>query len=295
MTGERYGSWLTNATRALLREGVPDARVEAEALLLDCAQLRPAALLLRRDEFLPEPLAAVLQSALQRRLKREPLSQIVGYRDFWSAQFRVSNEVLTPRQETELLVEEALRAFREYRAHTPEDACPLIVDIGTGSGCIALSLALELQQETVEIIGVDRSSAALRVAIENRAILELSVALLEGDLLAPIEKRRQRPAIIVSNPPYITSEELETLEPEVRLHEPLLALDGGADGLRVIERLAQDAKRQLLPGGWLLFEMGWQQREASTQLLKELGFEAVHCVVDFSGHPRVMRGRQPSG
>ena len=285
--------WLQAAEEALHTAGVGEAEEEAKALFFTLSELSHSELILYPERPLGRGALNRLQQGLERRCARIPLSQICGYRDFWSASFLVSDAVLTPRPETERLVEASLKALHASIDGQDLPSPPLIVDVGTGSGCVAISIGLELNAEGVEVelIAIDKSPAALEVARENSARLGLPVTLLEGDLLAPLQGRAAR--LIVSNPPYISPEEIEELEPEVRDHEPRLALDGGAEGMMLIQRLVLEARQHLEPGGWLLFEIGWRQEEAATDSLARAGFQEISCLKDWAGHPRVMRGRQP--
>jgi release factor glutamine methyltransferase len=224
------------------------------------------------------------RALVQRRATlRVPVSQLLGEREFWSLRFKVSSDVLTPRPETETLVEAALAKLpdRDTRAR--------ILDLGTGSGAIALSIASERPQ--AEITATDLSKAALQIAAENADDLQARerIRLLEGDLFEPVESERFD--LIVSNPPYVARDDEATLPPELA-HEPEMALFGGSDGLEVIRRLITEAGDHLSPGGWLLIELAPMQVETVEQILAAAGFEDVERRFDLAKRPRVVGARR---
>ena len=225
-----------------------------------------------------------LKAAVDRRLTREPLQQILGETEFMGLPFIVSNQVLCPRQDTEILVEEVMRYLHDgYR----------ILDLCTGSGCILLSL-LHYSND-IHGIGVDLSENALEVAEKNRLALKLEEKslFLQGDLFAALEKAPEdmrRFEIITSNPPYIPTADIEDLMPEVRDHEPHLALDGEADGLLFYRRIIPEALKFLCGGGMLFFEIGANQAEAVSGLMKDAGYRDVYTLQDLGGHDRVVVG-----
>ncbi|MFM8931613.1 MAG: N5-glutamine methyltransferase family protein, partial [Gemmataceae bacterium] len=191
----------------------------------------------------------------------------------------------TPRRDTELLVDEAIRLAKPLPS-------PLIADIGTGTGCVAVALAHRLPG--ARIVAVDISPEALETARGNAARLGVGerVEYRQGDLLQPLAGLR--PDLIVSNPPYIPTADIAGLEPGVRDHEPALALDGGTDGLRVIERLAAQALPLLAPGGRLLVEIGAGQEDGARGVFRRAGFIVEAVLKDGGGHPRVVRAGRPS-
>ncbi|MBI2872383.1 MAG: peptide chain release factor N(5)-glutamine methyltransferase [Chloroflexi bacterium] len=237
---------LRDAQRSLESVGIPDARIEAEVLLTVTLDLDRAALYACLNVFIaPEKVAAV-HRLLERRLRREPLAHIVGRREFFGLDLEVGPAALVPRQETETLVEEALKAACQRGG-----SCA-IADVGTGCGAIAVALAVHLP--AARLYATDISPEALRLARANclRHGVGERVALLEGDLLAPLPEPVD---LVVANLPYVPTAEIDTLQPEVRLHEPRIALDGGPDGLDVIRRLLCQAPRWLDAGGALLLEI----------------------------------------
>lgn len=181
-------------------------------------------------------------SYLERRKRREPVAYIVGYKEFWSLNIKVTPDVLIPRPETEAVVEKVLASGRRFNK---------ILDLCTGSGCIAAALASELPM--AHFVVSDISKKALDIAQENLAFAQGRVTFIQSHLFENITGRFD---LIVSNPPYVTSQELEKLEPEIKNYEPRLALDGGADGLDFVRKIRQDAPRFLKPDGWLILENG---------------------------------------
>ena len=261
--------------------GVPgpviDARVLVEAA---CGVTRADIVGDPYREIGPEE-AARLDDYLERRIRREPVSHILGRRGFWNIMLGVSPGVLTPRPETEVIVDHALRLFPEGR--------PLrILDLGVGSGAILLAILAE--RPAARGLGVDVSEEALAVARDNAASLGLAgrVALLRGDWTAGLAEADFD--LVVSNPPYIATGVIETLDPEVRVYEPRLALDGGADGLDAYRRLAPEILRVLKPGGRFLVEIGYDQRTAVETLFREAGAVEVETLQDLSTHDRVVAG-----
>ena len=261
--------------------GVPgpviDARVLVEAA---CGVTRADIVGDPYREIGPEE-AARLDDYLERRIRREPVSHILGRRGFWNIMLGVTPGVLTPRPETEVIVDHALRLFPEGR--------PLrILDLGVGSGAILLAILAE--RPAARGLGVDVSEEALAVARENAANLGLAgrVALLRGDWTAGLAEADFD--LVVSNPPYIATGVIETLDPEVRVYEPRLALDGGADGLDAYRRLAPEILRVLKPGGRFLVEIGYDQRAAVETLFREAGAVEVETLQDLSTHDRVVAG-----
>lgn len=256
-------------------------RLEAELLLTALLGCNRATLLAHLDAPLPPMAATIYRSWVQRRAAGEPLPYITGHIEFFGLEFTVTPAVLIPRPETELLVETAL-------AHA--GPAPRIADVGTGSGCIIVTLARHLPQ--ARCYAVDLSAAALEVARLNAARHGVAerIRFLEGDLLAPLPEPVD---LIVSNPPYVAESEWETLPVSVR-REPALALLGGEEGLDAVRRLLAQAPASLRPGGMLLMEIGEQQGAAALALARAT-FPAAECrlLQDLAGKDRVLwvRGR----
>jgi release factor glutamine methyltransferase len=239
-------------------------------------------LYLNFDRVLAGPELETLRGMVRRRGEREPLQHIIGTAAFCGLELAVNRDVLIPRPETELLAEEA----GKFLAALPGESAA-VLDFGTGSGCLALFLAAKCPAARVEALDV--SEAALRVAQENAVRLGLAGRVLFhlGDGFAALPDSR-RFALIVSNPPYIPRAEIETLEPEVRDHDPRLALDGGPDGLDFYRRLGAEAGAYLEAGGGLMLELGHGQAGAVAALLTEQGWTVGRVLKDYSGHERIL-------
>jgi len=277
------GAELARAVARLAAAGVPEPRADAEVLLAHALGTSRAGVVAASRDLLPAPEAGTLEVLLARRVAREPVHYLVGEREFWSLSLAVDPRVLIPRSETELLVETVLRVGGGRRR---------IVDVGTGSGAIALALARECPEAEVWATEVD--PGALAVARANLARHAPRVGLVCGDLLAPL--RRVSIDVVASNPPYVAERDHAGLLPEVRDHEPARALLGGADGLAVLRRLVAGAPEVLVPGGWLIAEMGAGQADAvRSAVVRDGRYEHVRTVEDHAGIERVLvarRGRE---
>lgn len=267
---------------ALLRRLPPpfDPSLEARLLLRRAAGWGEAELWTSIDREIPPAAARRFLRLVARRRSRVPLAYLTGEREFWSMSFRVFPGVLIPRPETELLVETAVR----LSSRGPET----IVEIGTGTGCVAIALARELP--AARVLAVDRSRRALRASRINAARHSAaSVTWLEGSLFAPLAGRVRRGSVdlVVSNPPYVADGEWRRLAPEVRDHEPKLALAGGKDGLGFVRRLAAGSAEFLKPGGRLVFEVGAGRAEAAAAFFGR-GWERPEIERDLAGIPRVV-------
>ncbi len=229
--------------------------------------------------------AAALQGLVARRLRREPISQILGRKGFWSVMLKVTPDVLTPRPETETLVELVLSAIPERRPFS-------LLDLGVGSGAILLAILSE--RPAGRGLGVDFSEEALAVARDNAASLGLSgrVALLRGDWTTGLGEASFD--VVVANPPYVRSGDIASLAPDVREHEPRLALDGGADGLDAYRRLAPEILRVLRPGGLFAVEVGAGQARSVAALFRRAGAAELAGAKDHGRRVRVVSGRRPS-
>ena len=244
---------LHEATEALQAEGIEDAWLEAEVLLRHALHLDRAHLFARLQENLDSGAEASFHTLLTRRLAREPTAYIVGQREFYGLDMETTPAALIPRPETELLVEETLDRARLTDGQARRSDGPLIVDVGTGSGAIAVALAVHLPRAALVAIDISRGALTLAARNARRHGVEGRVSFLQADLMAPVA----RPVdIIVANLPYVRSLDWDALPPEIREHEPRGALDGGPSGLRDIERLLEQAPSRLRPGGSLLVELG---------------------------------------
>ena len=271
--------------KKLEEAGIEEASLDARLLLEYVCHTNRNELLVYGGKNRSEFEAQVYQMAIDRRAARIPLQHITGEQEFMGLRFRVNEHVLIPRQDTEILVEEAMRCLADGMR---------ILDLCTGSGCILLSL-LKYSNEC-EGIGIDISDKALLTARENASALQLDAVFLEGDLFAPLEnyvssKTKDRLFdIVVSNPPYIETEEIKVLMPEVREHEPLLALDGGEDGLSFYRKIIQKAPEYMRKGAHLFLEIGCKQGEAVRTLMQEAGFSQIQILKDYAGLDRVVFG-----
>lgn len=286
------GALIRQGARHLAAAGIEQA--ERETVWLLERALGMTALGLRLNEARPvagEPRCRA-QALLARRAMREPLQYLLGTQEFCGLEFEVNPAVLIPRPETELLVETAERCLGKQAG---VEGRPVIADVGTGSGCIAVALARRLPAAVV--YAVDCSAEALQVAQRNaeRHGVAARVIVLKGDLVAPLETRglAGRLDLVVSNPPYIAERNWEDLQPEVRLFEPRVALAGGEDGLAVYRRLIPAASGLLHVGGWLIVEVGQGQAEAVRRLIDGTGrYGAVEVRPDHAGILRVVFGRR---
>lgn len=280
---------LTEAGKCLSEAGIDGPFLEAETLLGLLLGTNRAGVIARFREKLDEAAVEAFCGLVKRRAAREPLQYITGRQEFFGLDFMVGPAVLIPRPETEYLVQEAI----DFLAHSGGEK-PLAADIGTGSGCIAVSIAAKVSDAIV--YAIDASEAALETARGNAYASGVAgrVKFLEGDLLSPLREEglAGRLDVIASNPPYIPSGEIPGLQPEV-LFEPHSALDGGPDGLDAIRRIIAEAPEYLRQGGLLLVEIGLGQAAAVKSLLnKNSGLVFDKFIIDFSGIERVLRARK---
>lgn len=269
---------ITEGAQLLAQAGVDTPRLDAELLLADLLGVSRSYLYAHPEEEVGERLLPDWQDRLRRRERREPLAYILGRTEFYGLEFTVTRDVLIPRPETEVLVE-AVIAKQPVR----------VADIGTGSGCIAVAVAVHLPQ--AQVWATDLSEAALRIARENaqRHGVAERLHFLQGDLLQPLAGLRLD--VIACNPPYVAESERLRLQPEVREWEPPLALFPGEDPLRFHRRLAAEAHFHLHEGGWLIVEVGLGQAEAVASLLEEAGYHPVQIHCDLLHIGRVVEGR----
>ena len=270
--------------KRLADSGIREADLDAKYLLLEAFEMDLAHFLLREQEQVPSTDGRTREysDAVLARASRVPLQYLTGKQDFMGLTFHVDERVLIPRQDTETLAELVLR-------ENPEENIRLL-DLCTGSGCLAVSLAVLGGYEEVD--AGDISPDALEVAEENGRRLGGNVHFVESDLFSALDPGKAYD-VIVSNPPYIPTEVIEGLEPEVRDYEPRMALDGSGDGLAFYRRLAAESPSHLKPGGRLYLEIGWDQGESVEALLRENGFEDIEVVRDDAGNCRVVRGKRP--
>lgn len=285
-------SLLKKGTTILKDNGLEEAGLDAWLLLEYKTGKNRAYYFAHGDEPVSDETAAEYLELIGRRAGHIPVQQLTHQAFFMGYEFYVNENVLIPRQDTETLVEEGLKCLEDVEK-------PEILDMCTGSGCILISLLLERQD--ARGAGVDVSPEALEVAKENASLLKVEnrADFLESDLFsAPYfcekgGKEGGKYDILISNPPYIATEEIETLMEEVRLHDPRKALDGMEDGLYFYRKITEEAGEYLKPGGWLLYEIGCTQGEAVSEMLRNAGFEKVQVVKDLPGLDRVVMGQKP--
>jgi release factor glutamine methyltransferase len=275
--GKTRDQALRELRRHLAEAGFETAGLDARVLVLSALGISGADLVARPDTLLTTEEAERLADFARRRLAHEPVARIVGEREFWGLPFRLSPEALVPRPDTETVIETALGLIPDRRA-------PLrLIDFGTGSGCILVALLHELPR--ARGLGVDRSPGALRTARDNAAANGVGDRSLfvASDWASAI---RGPVDLVVSNPPYIASPVIPELDREVREHDPLLALDGGSDGLDAYRILLGEARRLLVPGGLMVLEIGYDQAEALRRLARSHDLEILRVSHDLSGNPR---------
>lgn len=260
---------------------IESPRADAEVLLAEALQIGRIDLYVRYDQPLSTAELSRYKSMIKRRVRREPVAYIVGTKAFWTLDLCVSGDVLIPRPETECLVEKALELISR-------DDDLRILEIGTGSGAISLAMAAECPR--CRIIATDLSRSALEVAGKNAGIHDLSerIHFICGSGSLPFKVGEAAFDVILSNPPYIRSDEIHGLQPEIVRYEPRLALDGGPDGFDSIREIVGSAHRLLKPHGYLILEIGYDQRPGIEKLAEHVGcYEAVRIEKDYSGHDRI--------
>ncbi len=283
MTLTLVSAW-NAAKQRLQAAGVEGPVIDARLLVEAAADATRTDIIAEPRRPLSDEQALRLEDFISRRERREPVSHILGRKGFWKIMLTVTPQVLTPRPDTETLVEWALRQYPDGMAFS-------MLDLGVGSGAIILAILAE--RAAAKGLGVDVSEEALAVARENAANLGLAskVALLRGDWTRGLDGDAFD--LVVSNPPYIRSAEIETLDPEVKDHEPRIALDGGADGLDAYRLLAPEILRVLRPGGRFAVEIGYDQSAAVEALFKSAGGAEVATLKDLALKDRVVIGTRP--
>lgn len=266
---------------------IPEAKENAKLMLMHYCDISANDLLVHGEKEISKEDEEKLYEAVKRRLTREPLQYITGTAPFMGLDFKVDKNVLIPRPDTEILVEEALRNLNDGSR---------ILDLCTGSGCILISL-LKYSNDC-KGVGTDISEGALGIARENARVIlgeDNNAEFLEGDLFEALpgdtnDREKNRFEMIVSNPPYIATDVIETLMPEVRDYEPRLALDGTGTGLLFYERIIPTAKDHLTVGGQLLLEIGYDQGEAVKDIMDKNGYIETNIIKDYAGNDRVVTG-----
>lgn len=273
---------LREAAAELDHAGVPEARREAGSLLSFILGKDRTFLISHAEDETDENSLGRFREFVERRAAGEPLQYITGVQDFYGREFRVSPEVLIPRPETELLVEAALQIVGEA------GAAPFICDVGTGSGCIALTLLCEIVN--ARVVAIDKSAAALEIAKLNAQSLSVAgrALFLESDCFDSLDSSANEFDLIVSNPPYVAEKALQGLQREVRDHEPLVALSPGGDGLSVIRRLIDEGPAFIKPTGHMLMEIGFDQGDAVERLINDSAWSLREIRPDLQGIPRIV-------
>jgi release factor glutamine methyltransferase len=265
--------------------GIGEAALDARLLLEHICHTDRNELIVHGDGLRSDIERQFYELVIEKRASRIPLQHITGVQEFMGLEFRVNEHTLIPRQDTEILVEEVMRRLSDGMR---------ILDMCTGSGCILLSL-LKYSNEC-EGVGVDISKEALIVARENASRLGIEADFLCGDLFEPLEgyvstkTKDSLYDVIVSNPPYIESAVISTLMPEVREYEPMSALDGSEDGLYFYRRIVDKSTGYIRKGGYLFFEIGYNQGEAVSNMMRDAGFDQVEVIKDYAGLDRVVMG-----
>ncbi len=287
MSNISYREAVLEAADRLKKCGVDNPQYDSQELLMSVTNMDRTAYLLHSKENMNDMLYAAFKKLVKRRANREPLQHILGYTYFWGRKYQVNKNVLIPRQDTEILVEKALEHI---------DTGDSVLDMCTGSGCIIITLACE--RKLSRAVGVDVSKKALEVAKENADNLLADVEWIQSDLFEQmnrsIETKIQTNILydmIVSNPPYIEQSIIDTLSDEVRRFDPLIALDGGEDGLLFYRKITEQSVNYLKPGGWLLYEIGSNQAGQVKDIMSANGYEDICIVKDLAGLCRVVMGR----
>jgi release factor glutamine methyltransferase len=283
--GQSGGDTLANLIAAgatSLASISPSPRLDAELLLANATSQTRTAMSMSPEKPIPADQCAAYRSLISRRSRGEPVAYLLGTQDFWTLTLTVTPAVLIPRPETELVVERAL-------LHLPPAATASVLDLATGSGAIALAIAIE--RPSVSVLATDLSAEALHVARGNAARLGVDqVQFGAGSWFDPVGPKRF--AVITSNPPYVAAGDPD-LEPAVLAHEPTIALLAAGNGFAALEAIIAGAPAHLEPGGWLVLEHGWQQASQVRNLLEHAGFRHVRSHADLAGHDRVTEGQWP--
>ena len=268
---------LTDGTKMLTQAGIDEAELDARYILEYITGLNSAQYFIHSEDIIEKDKAEEFFRLIERRSKRIPLSYVIGTRDFFGLTFKVDENVLIPEQETELLVEEVIK-YSEGKS---------VLDMCTGSGCIAISIALFGKPS--KVAASDISEKALEVARENAKSLKAGeISFIQGDMFENVTDKFD---IIVSNPPYIETGEIDELMPEVRDYIPRLALDGDIDGLKFYRIISKEAVKKLNKNGRIFYEIGYNQSRAVASILLENGFTDVKIMKDYSGLDRIVMAK----
>lgn len=278
-----YRQMCHNGAAILADAGITDAEYDSFALLEYITGMDRTAYILNGSKSVPEDIAGRYDAVIDRRSSHIPLQHITGQAWFYGRSFNVNSDVLVPRQDTEVLVSEALKVI---------NAKDSVLDMCTGSGCIIITLALE--KKLGRALGADISEAALKVAAGNREKLGADdVTFVKSNIFSDINVNdAELFDVIVSNPPYIATGEIETLTEEVRIHDPYIALDGLEDGLHFYREITQQSMNYIKSGGWLLYEIGCTQAHDVSDIMSEYGYSNIKVIKDLAGLDRVVMGQR---
>ena len=299
---------LKEARKLLGTSGIEDAVREAELIISHCLGIDRLTLY-RDNPWIPKDTISRIDALLQRRTKREPLQYILGHMEFYGLKIRIGSGVLIPRPETELLAEEAIKTVKcealgvmrkaKYSEQTLNSSLIThysslsILDLCTGTGCLALALAKEFPE--AQVYGTDTSEIAIGYAKENAKLNGIkNVSFMKGSLFYPIKKNLKSQIsnlkfdLIISNPPYIRKNDIKSLQPEIKDWEPLEALDGGENGLDYYRAITPEAKNYLKEGGYLMFELGNNQADAVRKMAEDTGFINISLIKDYAGIERIL-------
>ena len=283
---------INETTGYFKKKGIETPRLDAELLLAHCRATGRVQLYTNFDRPVSEAEISSFRELVRRRAAGEPVAYLTGYREFWSLKIRVGKGVLIPRPETELLVEEALNVFKPAVSAATQLT---LLDIGTGSGAIAIALAKELHESIIYAADISRAALAVARANSTEQGYAGRIRFVCGDSVTPF-RQKELFDLIVSNPPYIRSGDLKGLAREIREHEPIAALDGGIDGLDFYRQWIPQMPALLRGKGWVILEMGAGQAAAVAELFQQTGlFNAVKVVKDYAGHERVVLAQKRYG
>ncbi|MBO5460680.1 MAG: peptide chain release factor N(5)-glutamine methyltransferase [Ruminococcus sp.] len=275
----------------LINAGVADAKLDAWYLLEHVTGMSRALYFTHTEDEMEKDQEEAYFELIKKRGQRIPLQHLTGVQEFMGLEFDVNEHVLIPRQDTEILVEEAIDTLKEkvIPAYVEEGKTLRMLDLCTGSGCIIITLLRWLEKTGVKMegIGVDISDKALEVAVKNVEKLKYNAKMIKSDLFENVSGKYE---LIISNPPYIRTAMIESLEKEVKCHDPYLALDGKEDGLHFYREIIKESVDYITPGGYLMFEIGCDQAKEVTAMMKEAGYKDVTVKKDLSGLDRVVFG-----
>lgn len=291
----KYGELLKQAENRLMEAGIEEATADAWILFENVFSIDRSRYLFQKSEEISEDEQGKqrLQNFLEyieQRCSRKPVQYITGKWNFMGMEFHVNENVLIPRFDTECLIEKTANVItllqNQKKSHLN------ILDMCTGSGCIAISLKklYDNDQNSLSVTAVDLSEEALKMAVQNSKYQDVEIEFIQSDLFEHIDRERKFD-IIVSNPPYIKTEEITSLMPEVRSFEPMMALDGDLDGLKFYRKIVDESKNYIQTGGYLLFEIGCDQGMEVKNLMKQAGYEEIGIIKDLAGLDRVVAAR----